>query len=127
LGPSRSAARPDLAENQLSGRSVRNLALNLRSAAAMYGDTDSRRASFATLVQAQPGGIALNARLRALFAAAMAAVEAIPAPLDRAVVDSQARAAVEDAYRQVEQLRNTFRDEVPNAIGITLGYTQVGD
>jgi predicted lipoprotein len=122
LGPGLETARPDLAENRLSGRSVRNLVLNLRSAEAMYGDTGSRHASFSALVTTQAGGAALDARMHSLFAAAVAAAQAIPAPLDQAVVEPGA-----GAYRQVETLRNTFREEVPDAVGITLGYTSLGD
>jgi predicted lipoprotein len=113
-------AKPKLAEQWRAGRSLRNITLNLETIKrAMFGD-----GGFATLL-ADPKFDDLKTRLATSFDQAIAAAKDIREPLDKAVVDADARKKVELLFVRINQLRDITRQEVPTAIGITLGFNEL--
>ena len=126
LDQSLEQAKPRLAENRRSGRSIRNILINLRSARAMYGETDGD-IGFNTYVLQADNGPAQNAKLQQAFTDAISAVQAIQKSLDVAVIDPVGRTQAENALVKVEVLRDHFREIVPKAANISLGFTSFGD
>ncbi len=120
LAASPAEAKPKLAEHWRAGRSVRNIVLNLQAARRSMLDD----AGFATLLAA-PRFDDLKARLAAAFDQALAAAAEISLPLDRAVVDAEGRKQVERLYVRLNQLRDIARQDVPPALGITLGFNEL--
>ena len=120
LAPSIAEAKPKLAEQWRSGRSMRNITLNLETAKrAMFGE-----GAFETLLTSAQFDD-LKARLAKAFDQAIAAAKDVPEPLDKAVADADARKKVEFLFVRVNQLRDVTRQEVPAAIGVTLGFNEL--
>lgn len=126
LGPSLTAARPDLAESRRSGRASRNIVENLEIARRMYVGS-GRGDGFGAFVKRAQDGEARNAQLVRDFDAALRAARALPEHLGAAASDPAQRQLVETAFSRVEVLRNRLRQEVPVAADITLGFTSFGD
>lgn len=120
LAASPAEAKPKLAEQWRSGRSLQNIILNLAAAKrAMFG-----AGAFETLL-ADPQSADLKARLSTAFDQAIAAAKDVPEPLDKAVVDPAARKKVELLFVRLNQLRDIAKQEVPAALGITLGFNEL--
>ncbi|MFO1059583.1 MAG: imelysin family protein [Dongiaceae bacterium] len=119
LGPSADQARPKAAEQWRSGRSLRDLRLNLETARRSFaGD-----AGFATLLAAADPGT--GARVAAAFDAVDKALAGVPEPLDRAVADPAGRRALEEARAALKQVEDLLRREAAPAMGITLGFNEL--
>lgn len=101
-------------ESRFSGNSLADFADNLRSVENVYlGDYGGRAgAGLTDLVGARDA--ALDARVRAQIAAAISAIEAIPAPFSRSIFES--RPAVQAAIDAVLALRATFEGPVTAAL-----------
>ena len=88
MGASIDVARPRVAEAWRSGRSQRNLKLNLESAQAL------------TRLWAETVPAAHRTKLDALYAAALKAIDAVPADLGEAAADPMRRAACRSGARR---------------------------
>jgi predicted lipoprotein len=120
LGLSLDKPKPKLAENWRSGRSLRNIALNLESARAMYGK--DRTSGFRSLMAAGGDGDDLDEQIVDAFAKASASLAAIPMPLDAAVGDPGGRPEVEAALTDVRRVRDRMGQKLPAAIGLSVGF-----
>jgi hypothetical protein len=120
LGKSAEQAKPKLAEGWRSGRSLRNIELNLASARAMYGvDAQS---GFRSLMPPSFDDEMIDSRLNGAFDDSFAALAEIPEPLDAAVADSSARPKVQALMDQVRHVRDLLAKQLTPAIGITVGF-----
>ena len=121
LGAALERAKPRRAESWRSGRSLRNVQINLEALHEMY------HVGFRTY--------ALSASLRVLdqnvlnaFIAAQVAAIAIKLPLSQAVADPTERLAVEALRTAVLDLQDVLRLELAAALGVRLGFNaQDGD
>jgi hypothetical protein len=120
LGLSLDNPKPKLAENWRSGRSLRNVELNLESARAMYGK--DRTSGFRSLMPAGGDGGGLDEEIVEAFAEASSSLAAIPMPLDAAVADSSGRPEVEALLADVRHVRDLVGQKLPAAIGLSVGF-----
>jgi predicted lipoprotein len=120
LGKSVDAAKPKQAEQWRADRSLQNILLNL--GAVRHAVTGKAAGSFASFLQ----GTDIEPRLTAAFDACDQAVFAIKHPLPAAVTDEpNGRRQVELLLVKVNQLRDILTQEMPGAIGITLGFNDL--
>ena len=120
LGQSLANPKPKLAEAWRSGRSLRNVALNLDSARAMYGK--DRTGGFASLLPPGADGDDLDERITAAFARASASLAAVSMPLDAAVGDPGGRPEVETLLADIRLVRDLVGQQLPSAIGLSVGF-----
>jgi hypothetical protein len=120
LGLSLDKPKPKLAESWRSGRSLRNVELNLESARAMYGK--DRTSGFRSLMPAGGDSESLDEQIVGAFAAISSSLAAIPMPLDAAVGDSGARPEVEALLADVRRVRDLVGQRLPAAIGLSVGF-----
>ena len=113
MGASADVARPRVAEAWRSGRSQRNLKLNLESAQAM------------TKVWAETVPAAHRAKLDSLYAAALKAVDAAPADLGEATADPRRRPLVDSARAGIKAVQVEIAATLPADLGITLGFNSL--
>jgi predicted lipoprotein len=112
-------AKPKSAEQWRSGRSLKNVKLNLQGLrAAMLNPS-----GFAALLT--PEQAPLKTEIAAGFDAAIAAAEAAPEPLDSAVTDPEGRKKVGALLIAVNHLRDILKQKVPAALGISLGFNEL--
>ena len=123
LGKGADLAKPKQAEQWRAGRSLHNIALNLKAARqAVIGGSSGSFDSFLTA----PADTDIKIRLVQAFDACDQAVTEIKQPLDRAVTDDNGRRRqVEQLLVKVNQLRDILTQEMPKAIGITLGFNDL--
>ena len=121
LGSSVDKAKPQLAENRRSGRSKRNIVLNLESARAFYAGADGT-GGFSDFVRDAVGGIDADTGLKAALDRAIRTARALPEPLAEAVADPKRRPQVEAALAAVKAVQLRLRDAVPPAAGIKPGF-----
>ena len=120
LGLSLDNPKPKLAESWRSGRSLRNVELNLESAQAMYGK--DRISGFRSLLPAGADGDGLDQQITEAFAAASSSSAAVPMPLDAAVGDPGGRPEVEALLADVRRVRDLVGQKLPSAIGLSVGF-----
>jgi len=120
LGQSLQNPKPKLAESWRSGRSLRNVGLNLASAQAMYGK--DRTGGFRSLMPAGADSDGLDEKITAAFADTASSLSAVPMPLDAAVADSGGRPEVEALLTDVRHLRDLVGQQLPSAIGLSVGF-----
>lgn len=120
LGLSLANPKPKLAENWRSGRSLRNVELNLESARAMYGK--DRTSGFRSLMPAGSDSDDLDEQIVEAFAEASSSLAAIPMPLDAAVADPSGRPEVEALLADVRRVRDLMGQKLPSAIGLSVGF-----
>jgi uncharacterized protein len=120
LGQSLDNPKPKLAESWRSGRSMRNIELNLESARAMYGK--DRSSGFRSLIPADADSDGLDERINEAFADAVSSSTAVPMPLDTAVADSGGRPEVEALLTDVRRVRDLVGQQLPSAIGLSIGF-----
>jgi uncharacterized protein len=113
MGASADVARPRVAEAWRSGRSQRNLKLNLESAQAM------------TRVWAETVTAAHRTKLESLYATAQKAVDAVPAGLGEAAADPRRRPLVETARAGIKAVQVEIAATLPADLGITLGFNSL--
>jgi uncharacterized protein len=112
--------KPKLAESWRSGRSLRNVGLNLESAAAMYGK--DRTSGFRALLPAGAANDAIDKQIIDGFARAIAAQHAVSMPLDVAVADPVGRPQVETLLADIRQVRNLVSQRLAPVVGLSLGF-----
>ena len=116
-------ARPKRAESWRSGRSLRNIVMNLESMRAMV----ETPGGFADLVAAHGAG-ALADDLRSGFAGAVSRAASVNRPLRDAVTDPDERAKLLDLFRSLHALRALVTGPFSRAAGILVGFNaQDGD
>lgn len=120
LGTSIETSRPKLAESWRSGRSLRNIELNLASARAMYGGDPKR--GFRSLLPASYDNDTLDKLLTGTFDDVAAALAAVPLPVDAAVADPAGRPQVRALLTEVRRLRDLVGHRLAPAIGLTMGF-----
>jgi predicted lipoprotein len=113
LGPNAGAAKPKLAEAWRSGRSQRDLKLNL--AAAQEWET-----AFAATAPA-----AHRAKFDSLFAAATKAVDAMPPDVGEAAADPKRRARVDAGRAAIKSVQTEIANTLPGDVGVTLGFNSL--
>ena len=113
LGASADVARPRVAEAWRSGRSQRDLKLNLESAQAM------------TKIWAETVPAAHRTKLDALYATALKAMDAVPADLGEAAADPKRRALVDAARAGIKAVQVDIAATLPTDLGITLGFNSL--
>jgi len=112
--------KPKLAESWRSGRSLRNVGLNLDSAAAMYGK--DRASGFRSLLPPGADNDAIDQQIIDGFATAIAAQRAVSMPLDVAVADPVGRPQVETLLADIRQVRNLVSQRLAPVVGLSLGF-----
>ncbi|HXJ03397.1 MAG TPA: imelysin family protein [Micropepsaceae bacterium] len=113
LGANADAAKPKSAEAWRSGRSQRDLKLNLASAQGL-------EMAFATGAPA-----AHRTKFDALFAAATKAVDAIPADMGEAAADAKRRPRVDAARVAIKAVQTELAKTLPGDVGVTLGFNSL--
>jgi predicted lipoprotein len=113
MGASADVARPRVAEAWRSGRSQRDLKLNLESAQAM------------TKIWAESIPAAHRTKLDSLYAAALKGVDAMPADLGEAAADPKRRPLVETARVGIKAVQVELAATLPIDLGITLGFNSL--
>ncbi|MGE0093504.1 MAG: imelysin family protein [Alphaproteobacteria bacterium] len=116
LGASLADARPTLAESVRSGRSLRNVQLNLEAGAALY------RAGMDAYLRDVAKDPALAAAIAQAFDKAIADAKAVSVPVETAVRDSSRRAAVEKTQRDAAALKTLLAQKLSPALGIPVGF-----
>jgi predicted lipoprotein len=112
-------AKPKSAEQWRSGRSLKNVKLNLQG---LRGAVLSP-SGFAVLLK--PDQASLKTEIAAAFDAALAAADAAPEPLDTAVADAEGRKKVGALLIAVNHVRDIMKQKVPAALGISLGFNEL--
>lgn len=113
MGASPDVARPRVAEAWRSGRSQRNLKLNLESAQAM------------TSIWAEGVPAGHRTKLDTLYAAALKATDAVPADLGEAAADARRRPLVKSARAGIKAVQVEIAATLPADLGITLGFNSL--
>jgi predicted lipoprotein len=119
LGGEVATAKPKSAEQWRSGRSTRNIRRNLAAAqGAFFG-----QGGFGALLTPEQTVLADN--LKRAFADAIAAADRSGEDLPTDVADDSRRHLVTELLVNVNHLRDLLRQDVPPAIGITLGFNEL--
>lgn len=113
LGANAGVAKPKSAEAWRSGRSSRDLKLNLAAAKEWEG---------AFAVSATP---AHRAKLDSLFANAAKAVDAMPADMGEAAADPKRRGRVEAGRIAIKAVQTEIAATLPGDVGVTLGFNSL--
>jgi len=120
LGLSVDRPEPKFAEAAKSGRSLRNVRLNLESAQAMIGQ--DRKSGFSLLLPPTADSDALERMIAEGFAAVFPALAAIPLPLAAAVGDPAARPKVEALLADIKKVRDLVGQQLAPAVGLAVGF-----
>jgi uncharacterized protein len=120
LGVSVDRPEPKFAEGSRSGRSLRNLKLNLESAEAMIGQ--DRKSGFSLLLPATAEADTLERNIAEGFARVFPALAAIPLPLAAAVGDPAARPKVEALLAGIKKVRDLVGQQLAPAVGLRVGF-----
>lgn len=124
LGPSVEEAKPLVVEALRSGRSLRNIALNLGGLRAlMMGEHGGP--GFLALVPDTEDGATARQAIDESFAAAISAVDALPGPLNKTVTDPAARKKTETALRLIKAARVEMLGTLAPLLDITLGFNEL--
>lgn len=124
LGASVADAKPAVVEALRSGRSLRNIALNLEGLRAlMLGEGGGP--GFVALLPGNADGATAKQAIDESFAAAIGAVSAIPGPLNVAVADPAPRKTVDRALRSVKAARVEMLGTLAPLLDITLGFNEL--
>ena len=120
LGDDLAGARPALAESRASGRSTRNVAINLEALQAMYVGEDGR--GLGEIVAASKEDPALDPLMRKAFRLTLETARSFDAPLETAATDPNLRKRVERLSLQVRALRQLVRTRVAEALDLAVGF-----
>jgi predicted lipoprotein len=113
LGANAGVAKPKSAEAWRSGRTSRDLKLNLVAAKEW-------EAAFATNATA-----AHRAKLDSLFANAIRGIDAMPADMGEAAADPKRRGRVEAARVAIKAVQTEIAATLPGDVGVTLGFNSL--
>lgn len=116
LGASLADARPALAESARSGRSMRNVQLDLEAGAALY------QAGIDAYVRDVAKHPALALAIAQGFDKTIADAKVVSVPVEVAVRDSSRRAAAEKTQREAATLKTLLAQKLSPALGIPVGF-----
>ena len=120
VGDGIAAAQPQLAESSLSGRSLRNIVVNLEALQALYlGDGG---AGLSDLVVARGDDPTLDPLMRKAFGITIQTARGIGRPLGPAVGDETLRPETEKLLTQVIALKQIVKTRVADALDLTVGF-----
>jgi predicted lipoprotein len=125
LGRDAASAKPRLAESWRSGRSLRNIEMNLRSLDAMYRGGGQDRPGFAAVMRNTMEGNAFAAVLDDAFDRALAAATSIDAPLEQAIADPALRPKVEELRGAVKDIQRLASTHLASALGVSIGFNSL--
>jgi predicted lipoprotein len=114
------APRPDLVESPRSGDALPGVVGNLQGIANVYRGTFQGGQGMGIGTQVVPLSPAIDADVRQLLDAAIAAVEAVPTPLADAIVNHRDEALA--AYEAVQNLRRALTLDVASVLGVKLTF-----
>jgi hypothetical protein len=120
LGETATAARATRAESWRSGRSLHNVALNLRAARALYADTSP--VSFSGLARAQPKGAELDSVIRAAFDRLVADAEALPESLAAALGAPEGWQRLDALRAEIRQLQELLGGPLSEVLDLPMGF-----
>lgn len=112
-------AKPKAAEQWRSGRSVRNITLNLETAK----ESVLGAGGYADLLPADQAG--LRGDLEKAFDESISAAKAVGDSFADDITHQEKRKPVTRLLVKVNQLRDLLRQQVPPAVGITLGFNEL--
>ena len=118
IGKDIGKVRLHLAESRLSGRSLRNIVLNLGALQDLYAGGGGP--GIAALIP--KSGRKLERLLHKGFRATVATAKSIDGPLETAAADPAQRKTVEKLRVQVQALRQIVRDRLAKALGLPIGF-----
>jgi predicted lipoprotein len=124
LGEDAGSAKPKLAESWRSGRSLRNIELNLRSLRAMYDGGGEDKPGFAAALRETMEGSAFASVMDDAFDRAVAAATS-GAPLERAIADPARRPAIEDLRAAVKDIQRLASTHLPAPLGVSIGFNSL--
>ena len=113
-------AKPRLAESGLSGRSVRNIAVNLEALQAMY--LGEGGAGLGKIVREHGQDATLDPLMRRAFAQTIATARSIDVPIATAVADPVQRAKLDKLTTEVLALKQIVRTRLAAALGLAVGF-----
>lgn len=122
LGEVVEQANPRRAESWRSGRSLRNIEINLQAALDLFAGGDGFGFEDAL---AETGHADLASAIRIALELALSQAESIDPPLADAIVDVQARADVEALLAAVDHARDLIGAEMGAALGLTMGFNSL--
>jgi predicted lipoprotein len=125
LGDDAASAKPKLAESWRSGRSLRNIELNLRSLRAMYAGNGRDHPGFAAAMQDTMEGNAFASVIDAAFERAIAAATSAGAPLEQAIADAAHRPAIEQLRAAVKDIQRLVSTHLPGPLGVSIGFNSL--
>ncbi len=120
LGADIGAARPDRAEAWRSGRSLRNIVVELETAQALYLGTDDLGLRSLAEASAKDPGIAQL--LVKAFRITVETARSIGAPLPKAVVDPSKRPQLQKLATQIQALRQLVGTRLAAALELSVGF-----
>ena len=120
LGDGLASARPPLAESRASGRSTRNVAINLEALQALY--VAEAESGLGALVATSKEDTALDPLMRKAFRLTLENVRSLDATLDEAATDPALRQRAEKLSLQVRALRQLVRTRVAEALDLAVGF-----
>lgn len=120
LGDSPEAARETRAESWRSGRSLRNVAINLRAARALYEGGGA--ASFSALTAAQPRGAELDEAVRGALDRLVTAIEAQPDSLVVALEGPEGWQQLNAIRTEARQLLELLGGPLSEVLGLPMGF-----
>lgn len=116
VGKSKKAAP----ESALSGRSLRNIVLNLQTARALY--LGRRDDGFTVIVQAQNTDRKLDPLMRRAFKLTLETAMSIKPPLARALADPTEKKKLEKLLLQTRALKRIVATRLAKALGLAVGF-----
>ena len=120
IGDSAATVRPALAESRASGRSTRNIAINLEALQALYvGEAGPGLGELAAASKEDSG---LDSLMRKAFRLTLESARSFDVALEEAAVDSAQRSRVEKLSLQARALRQLVRTRVAEALDLAVGF-----
>lgn len=120
IGDSTATVRPALAESRASGRSARNIAINLEALQALYvGEAGPGLGELAAASKEDRG---LDPLMRKAFRRTLESARSFDVALEEAAVDSAQRSRVEKLSLQARALRQLVRTRVAEALDLAVGF-----
>jgi len=124
LGDDAGSARPTLAESWRSGRSLRNIEMNLRSLRAMYDGDGPDKPGFAAALRETVEGSAFAPVIDDAFDRAIAAATSA-GPLEQAIADPARRPAIEQLRAAVKDIQRLAATHLPGPLGVSIGFNSL--
>lgn len=118
-GTAKKGAVADM-ESARSGRSLRNMVLNLETAQALYlGPKDD---GFTAIVRAQTADAKLDPLMRRAFRLTLETARSIRPPLARALADPAQRKTIDKLLLQTRALKQIIATRLAEALGLAVGF-----